>query len=273
MRNELNLESVFNLIFENILRGLTDFAPRILLATVIVLTGLVVAKVIQKVLQVILVRVKLDLLFQRTGIEQSLKRFGVHDKPSIRFPRIIFFVTLIFIFRIAAQAIGMIEVADAINAALSFFPKIVAALLIFLVGSIIGQIAGKTVESSAGESGIEYARILGKLVYSLVLFIVAVMAVSQLKLNMEIVNSVILIILAGFCLAIALSLGLGTRELTRNIIIGFYVRKIFASGDVIEINGERGIVKSVTPLVTLIERDNQIITVSNSIFLNSEGKK
>ena len=51
-------------------------------------------------------------------------------------------------------------------------------------------------------------------------------------------------------LAFGLSFGLGTRDITRNIIAGFYVRKT-----------------AITPTQTLLDQDGTMIAVANSVFL------
>ena len=270
--DKINLKSALNVIVENIVRGVTDFIPRTLMAVTIVALGWVVAKIIQKMLRLFLTRIHFDNALQRLGIDQSFKRIGVRSAPTVWVPRIIYYLILVFMLRMAAQAIGLVEVAEAINTALSFVPNIVAGLIIVLLGSTIGQFAGKAVESTAGDSGIEYSSVLGRLTYTLIFFVVTIMAISQLRINMEIVNSVVLIIFSGLGLAFALSFGLGTRDLTRNIIAGFYARKIFSEGDEIEINGERGAIKSITPVVTILRHGDRDIVISNSVFLSATGK-
>ncbi len=74
-------------------------------------------------------------------------------------------------------------------------------------------------------------------------------------------------------LGFGLSLGLGTREITRNILAGFYARKVFRIGEEMEIAGERGTLKAITPTQTLLERDNRTIAVANSVYLEDPVKQ
>ena len=72
---------------------------------------------------------------------------------------------------------------------------------------------------------------------------------------------------------IGLSFGLGTREITRNIIAGFYARKIFTVGKELEIRGERGVLRSITPTQTLlVQPDDTVVAVSNASFLDDIAK-
>lgn len=71
---------------------------------------------------------------------------------------------------------------------------------------------------------------LGSIVSGFILFIVAAMAIGQLEFDTEMVRIATACVLGGFALAFALSVGLGTREITRNVLSGFYARKLFNPG-------------------------------------------
>ena len=71
-----------------------------------------------------------------------------------------------------------------------------------------------------------------------------------------------------------LSFGLGTRDITRNLIAGFYARKIFSTGKELEIRGQRGVLRSIAPTQTLfIQPDETVIAVSNAAFLEDVVKQ
>ena len=75
---------------------------------------------------------------------------------------------------------------------------------------------------------------------------VGIMAVGQLRFDTEMVRLVTICTLSGFALAFGLSVGLGARDITRNVLAGFYARKIFTPGDPLEIRGQRGVLKAIT---------------------------
>jgi small-conductance mechanosensitive channel len=144
----------------------------------------------------------------------------------------------------------------------------VAAVLLVVVGTSVSQFAGRTVTQAAEDSGIEFARSLGHVVSGLILFIVGVMAIGQLRFDTDMVRIVTICTLSGLALAFGLSVGLGTRDITRNVLAGFYARKIFSPGDTLEIRGQRGVLKTITATQTLIEQDTGLLAVANSAFLD-----
>ena len=98
---------------------------------------------------------------------------------------------------------------------------------------------------------------------------VPVRLVTQLQIDTDIIRSVVLVLLAGVSLALALSFGLGTRDITRNLVAGFYARKLFRPGEKITIGEQTGTLLGISPLQVLVEIDDQMTTIPNSVFLDS----
>ncbi|UCF68589.1 MAG: mechanosensitive ion channel [Acidobacteriota bacterium] len=70
-----------------------------------------------------------------------------------------------------------------------------------------------------------------------------------------------------------MSFGLGTRDIKRNIIAGFYAKKIFRVGDAVEIRGERGGLKAISAVQTVDEVEDRTVAVANSVFLDETVKQ
>ncbi len=164
-------------------------------------------------------------------------------------------------------------VSDAITAFFGYLPNLLAASLVLLVGMLVAQFAGGAVTSSARNSGVEFAPILGRLVSSLIVFVVGLMAVTQLQIDTAIIRMVVMILLSGASLALALTFGLGSRDITRNMVAGYYARKIFEPGRKISIRGEEKILAGIAPVHTLLEKDGEVTTVPNKVFLEEAVKQ
>lgn len=70
-----------------------------------------------------------------------------------------------------------------------------------------------------------------------------VMAFSQLKFDTEMVRIVTSFLVGGAALAFRVSIGLGSRDIVRNLLAGFYVRRFFQLGKSLKIGGQRGIAR------------------------------
>ena len=242
--------------------------PRVLVGIVVVVAMLLVAKLIERVLRAVLVRIRFDGLLEQAGIDKLLQRIGIRQSLNQVLPRLTYFLLLLIFAQTAADGFGLTTISEGIAAMFAYLPNVVAAVLLLVVGTSVSQFAGRMVTQAAEESGIEFARPLGSLVSGLILFIVGVMAIGQLRFDTDMVRIVTICTLSGLALAFGLSVGLGSRDITRNLLAGFYARKIFSPGDSLEIRGQRGILKAIAPTQTLIEQDTGVLVVANSAFLD-----
>ncbi len=257
--------------WEQIVTGTVDFAPKILTALILIVVAFLIAKIIAWVLGIVLRRVHFDTLIERVGLTAALKQIGITAKPSSLIPKIAYYLLLFLFARTLADGLGLEPISQALGGFLAYVPNMVSAFLILIIGSTLGQFAGNAVARSAEASGLEFGASLGKLLSGLILFIAILMAVAQLRVDTDIVRIVTTAGFAGIAAAFALSFGLGTRDVTRAILAGFYARRVLTLGHEIEIGGERGVLKAITPTLLVLERGNETITVSNTALLDQSA--
>lgn len=268
MDSEFSLRTATVDVLENLVASLADFVPRALTAVLVILIGILIAKLAEKAVRTIFDKLRIDSFLERIGISQVLQKLGLQGSPGKVLSRTIYFLLVVLFVQSVTRAVGMFTIADAIGSFFSYLPSLVAAFLVLLLGMIVAQFMGKAVTRSAAESGVEFAPLLGRIVSALILFVVIIMSISQLQIETKIVNMVVLVLLSGISLALALTFGLGSREVTRNIVAGFYARQLFRIGEEVAIGGERGVLASITATKTLIERDGQTLAIPNRMFLD-----
>ena len=253
--------------FQELVDLVVTAAPKVLIGLILLVVAVLVAKIVEKVLRVILVRVRFDSLVERVGIDKALHRIGLRQQLNHFLPRLVYFLLLMLFAKTGADALGLAAISNALGSLFSYLPNLIAALLLIVIGGTAGQFVGQTVTQAGEDSGIEFAGALGRVVTGLILFIVGIMAITQLKIDTEIIQLVTTLLLAAMALAFGLSFGLGSRDLTRNIMAGFYARRILEPGQSVEFGGQSGVLKAITSTHTLIESRDQTISVANTAFL------
>lgn len=262
-------------MIDKILQAFRDLAdsvaaalPKVAIGFILVIVALVVAKLVEKILRMILVRMRFDKIVERVGVDKMLHRVGIRQQLNQFIPRLVYFMLLLLFAKTGADALDLTAISHALGSLFAYLPNLVAALLLVLIGTAAGQFVGRMVSEVAAESGLDFAPALGRVVTALIFFVVGVMAITQLKIDTEIVRIVATVVLTGMALAFGLSFGLGSRELTRNIIAGFYARRILSVGDPIEVAGERGVLESITPTHARIRSEERIVTLANARLLD-----
>ena len=256
-------------IYHNAVTTTLEAVPRVLGGLVTILVLVLAAKLVERILRTILTGLRFDSLLQQTGIDKTLHRIGLRQSINVVLPRLVYLLLLCLIARIGADLLGLQAVSDAFTAFFAYLPNIVAAVLLLVVGSAAGQFAGGMVTAAAREANIDFARPLGSLVGALIMFVVGIMALAQLKINTEIIHIVTVCTLSALTLAFGLSFGLGTRSLTRDVVAGFYARKLFQPGDDLEVAGVRGTLRMIAATQAVLDADNHMITIANTTLLRS----
>ncbi len=273
MDSEFSFKGAFTDVLESLVTSLAEFIPRAVTALVIIAVGIVIAKIVERALRLAFDRLRIDAALEKMGVSDTLRRVGLQGTPGRLLSRMIYFLLVILFVQSVTQAVGLHTISGAIGSFFAYLPNLVAAFAVLLLGTMAAQTAGRGITRSAGESGMEQANLLGKLVSAFILLVVGIMAVSQLRIEIEIVRQVVLVIMTSVGLALALSFGLGTREVTRNLIAGFYARKLFPIGSEIEMHGERGRLAAITSVQTLIEGPERTVAVPNKVFLDEVVKQ
>lgn len=264
----MNIQEQLRVVVDALQRAVLDVLPRVVTGLAIVVALLIAARVFERVLRSLLHRIQFDALLKRVGVDQTMQRLGVRQSPTEVLPRFAYYLLLLFFAQIGADVLGITAVSQAVSSVFGYLPNVFAAVLILAIGTSVAQFAGQTVTQAAEESGIDFAKSLGSIVSGLIVFVVGIMAVGQLRFDTEMVRIFTVCLLAGFALAFGLSFGLGTRDITRNILAGFYARKLFQPGDSVEIRGHRGVLKGITATQTLVEQDQGVVMFANSVFLD-----
>jgi hypothetical protein len=259
--------------FQGLINMLAGAAPKVAAGIVLLLISVLVAKVIENVLRAFLVRVRLDNLVQQAGLDKTLQRIGIRQKLDFFVPRLIYYLILCLLAKTLADSLGLVAISEALGAFFSYLPNLIAAFLLVLLGSAVSQFVGTMVHEAAASAGLDFAPTLGRLVSGLILFIAAVMAVSQLKVDTEMLRLVTAIVLAAGALAFGISFGFGARDIVRNILVGFYARKFLQVGKPIEIVGQQGTLRAITATHAILELEEHRISVSNATFLDQVGRQ
>jgi len=256
-------------VFRNMAETAIDSVPDLLVGVVLIVLALIGAKVVERILRAILVRFHFDALVRRSEVDQWLSRMGVQQSLDNVLPRVVYFILLFLFAREVAGSLGLVAISEAIGSIISYLPNVISAFLILLVGGAVAQVAGKGVSEAGRGAGVEAAPLLGRILTGSLLFVLVVMALGELEVQTLLVRELSVILVGGVALSFALSFGLGSRDISRNILAGLYIKKVIRVGDEIEVAGRRGRVESITPTQTILQDGERSVILSNSVFLDS----
>ncbi len=196
--------------------------PALLGALVILFAGYLLAKVLEKLVERGLRRIRLNHMLERGGVIQAVERSGTHVNPTRVLANLVFWLVMFTVILLAANALGLDSLANVVSTLVSYIPSVIAAIVIILLGIVLGGFVGGLIAASAG--AVHGGRFLARIGRGGVILLAIFMALQELGIATDIVTTAFAILFGAIALALALSFGLGNRELAGEITREWYER-------------------------------------------------
>lgn len=238
----------------------TEFIPNILGMLIILLVGYLVSKGLQKLTIVILRKLGFDKLGAEAGLNRLEEHAGIRLTSSELLGLIVFWFFMLTFLISAAETLGLSNVSRTIGVFVRYLPNLFGTALILLAGLTVARFVRTVVENGAARLGLGYSRGLGTLSYGAIAIVTLSLAVGQLQIETVLFNRVVEILLIAAGIALALALGLGTRDIAKHIVAGVYMREVYKPGTTIAIGNVRGAIQDVGTVITRV-RDHQSHTI------------
>lgn len=243
--------------------------PNLLGALSILIIGWILAGLLRRVVSRLLDKVGFNGLAERAGIAGFLERSGFAKPPSWVIGQLIFWMVLLTFLLSAAENLKLGALVNTLQSFVAFIPNLITVAFMLVFGVVLANFVGKLVQGAASEAGMEIGGIVSKIVSNLIILIVVVIAISQLKIESSVLLIVFGALLGAFGLAIALTLGFGTRNIANNIISGVYARKIFSVGQTVRVNNVEGEIIDIGTASTVIKSGKKTIAMPNHMLIEN----
>ena len=179
---------------------------------------------------------------------------------------VVFWAVLLFFLATAADALGIALVSGAVASLSVFVPRVLVAVLILIAGLVIGGAARSAVTAAASRAGTMLGPTLGQLVRVAIVAAAALLAVSELGIDITLLTAVLSVSFAAFLGAFALAFGLGARTAIANIIGSHYLRQTFQVGQTVRVAGVEGTIAALTATAVVLDGPDGRTVVPAKLF-------
>lgn len=194
------------------------FLPSLLAMFVILLLGLVLAKLVRVILVRALTAINFDSLSDRVGITALMRKGDLWAKPSVALASVVFWLLVIVTLMIGLSALRLPTVDHMVTQFFIYLPRAFSAALILIAGLLLAGFISRAVLIAAVNSAYHYAKLLAEAVRMLLTVLVLAMAMEQLQVAPSIVLAAFSIIFGGIVIALAISFGVGGIDAARRMI-------------------------------------------------------
>ena len=272
--NEItNWSEVFLNSFQSFGQKLLGAIPAIFGAILILFLGWLFAKFVAKGVSRLLKLVKFDVLADKIKATDFLKKANVQRAPSEVIGVFIYWILLLLVIISASDALGWTAVSAEVSKLLSLLPNVLVGIIFFVVGFYIASFVRDVIRGASSSLNIGAGKIIGEFVFYLLIILVTLTALNQAGVDTSIITSNLMLILGAILAAAAISYGFASRDVLSNILAGFFSRRTFKEGQVIEIDGVRGkIVSSSNISVTIQTNDNEHVVIPTHQLITTKVK-
>ena len=204
--------------FQSIFEKIGGYLPNLVGAIVVLVIGWLGAKILRGLTVKVLRVCGIVELSKKIKFHDMLTKIGITNTLDQILGSLVYYMVL-FIFLISASEIlGFKLVLDTLNKFIAYLPHVFGAFLILIIALYLAKVIKDGLASASTTLNIAYAAALSSVLEILIVGFGIVMALTELGLDMAIFTANITIIISGIVLAMALSIGLGSRSIMANVL-------------------------------------------------------
>lgn len=194
--------------------------PSFLGGAAILLAGYIFARLIERWTDALLKRLNFNKMVEAGGLSQAMDRAGTRLDPIHAVGKLLFWLIMLVVILLASTALGLTSINIMFGTMLSYIPTLIAAIVIVILGMIVGEFVRAIVLASAG--GVPGVPTLARLAKAAIVVIAIFMSLTQLGVADELVTAAFTLILGAIALAVGLAFGLGNGKLAGEITRRWY---------------------------------------------------
>jgi len=204
--------------FQTLLAGFIAVFPALLAAFLVLVIGWAIAALVGGVVARLINLLWIEKLIERLHIKDAFGHMGL----KLNFAGLIGWLVkwfLIVVFFIAASDIlGLNQITEFLSEVVVYIPNVVIAVVVLLLGAIIGAFAGEVAEKSVKASGMHSGELVGGVAKWAIVVFAFMAALVQLGIAADMIKTLFTGFVGMLALAGGLAFGLGGRDHAENIL-------------------------------------------------------
>jgi len=214
----------FHQAFENLVRMVADFLPRLIVMVALILVGWIIAFLLKHILRSVLHWVKFDRLSEESGASHVLRKAALPSLSEL-LSRSLFWLSWLGFMLIGISVLGISSLQDQISRFFLFLPQVFVALLILLVGMLAANFFSRAALLAAVNAGYPSPRMLSGTIRLVIMAMVVSMALEQIGLATHTVLMAFSIVFGALMFGLAIAFGLGGRDLAKDVLEKHFLEK------------------------------------------------
>ena len=224
----MDIEAISNKVTEHLLTvgqsGL-KFLFEAIVALFILVIGLYLSRLVSSWVKKILTKIAFDEKTSKIGINELCVRFGLGKSPTYIIAFVLAWAVIFYAIVLAADFLNLTVIRDLFTRFLEFIPTLFVSVLILFAGLLFGKLMGNIIDNASRANNLKGGFLISHAVKIFILFFCALIAVENLGFATQLVNNVVVIVLASLGLAFGIGVGLGSKPLVEEFLRDLFKRE------------------------------------------------
>lgn len=215
------IESWLNVLrasLQNLWLTVANFLPSLLGALAVFIVGLIVAAVLDRVVERLVYYLKLDALLRKLGLEQVVHRANLKLDSGHFLGRLVYWFFVLAFLLASSDILGFFTLSNFLRDVLTYVPNILVAVLILLAALVLANFLRGLVRAAVMSANLHNAAGLGAVAWWVVVIFGFLTALVQLGVAVSIINTLITGLIAMMALAGGLAFGLGGKDYASDVL-------------------------------------------------------
>lgn len=248
--------------FQQFMETLGGFFPNLLTAVTLLLVGLIIAWLAKWFTQRL--GSGLDRMLHTVGFTSFQLRLKWSLADILGW--VAYWLIILFFLTVAVDSLGLPDLADWLGRLFRHLPALLVAVVFVLAGFYGGNLLRDRIREGAFTAGLQQANLLAGWARVIVILFAVILAMTQIGINVELFENVLIILVTTFLGSLALAFGLGAGPTVGNIIAARYLRNTYQPGQEIRINEIRGRILELTTTGVLLDTEEGRTFIPARIF-------
>ena len=197
----------------------------------LILLGLILGWIAKEIIYRVLRALRFDRLCDRLGVGLVVERTGLARSSSYLAGQLVQGLIILTALLAGLNALGTPLTRNLVERFFLYLPHLLAALLVLVVGALISRFVGRSVLIAAVNAQMSSARFLAGLTRFLVMALTVVAALDEVGISRTTIIVAFAILFGGLVAAAAIALGLGARDLARDLMQSQFRPKVHSEVD------------------------------------------
>ena len=185
---------------------LAGFAPKLIAAVVVLMVGWFIARVIRKIVEKVLAKIKFDQYVDKAGIGAPVERAGYPDSGKL-LAKLIYYMIMLTVLQLAIGVFGDSAVNEAFDGLIAFIPKLFIAIIIVVITGVVANTVRSLVEPAVSHLGV--GPLLAKAAFVAIWVIGGFAAFDQLEVASDTVDTLFQTVTYSLGLILVIKFGVG----------------------------------------------------------------